>query len=282
MEFYLKNEIMEIKLYCGNCLDILPFISDKSVNAVFSDPPYPEIKRDYGKISVDDWMLLMQSVVKESKRIVKDTGSAVFILQANSSKIGVTRTWLWEFLVWAANEWSLIQDVYWHNTAAMPNRHCNRQYGLMRPSVKMCIWLGSSDAYRNQDEILKTPCQAPKHSSNKIIYSPSGYNIRHDRAYATPLNRGGATPFNLIQMPNTSHKHFAAGVGHGAGTPYKLTDWWIRYICPPGGLVLDPFSGVATTGLVCKERGRSYIGIEKKPEYHSIAAERLQEKEETT
>jgi len=40
-------------------------------------------------------------------------------------------------------------------------------------------------------------------------------------------------------------------------------------------LVLDPFSGAATTGLVAWKHGRSYVGIERKPDYIDISRRRL-------
>ena len=44
---------------------------------------------------------------------------------------------------------------------------------------------------------------------------------------------------------------------------------------PPGGLVLDPFSGAVTTGLAAQALGRRYIGIDLNPAYHDIAIQRL-------
>lgn len=266
---------MNYQLYCCDCVDKLKEIESDSVSAVFTDPPYPEIKRDYGKINTNDWHQMMLEVVRQCKRILKDDGSAVFVLQPNSEKVGAMRIWLWEFLVWAAKEWNMIQDVYWFNTAAMPNVHSQRRHGLMRPAVKMCVWLGPPDAYRNQDKVLIKPCKAPKNSHDELIVSPSGYSIRHKRAYGVPLERGGATPFNLVQFPNTYNASASGAFGHGAGTPAKLTRWWVRYITKPGDTILDPFSGVGTTGLICLEEGRNYIGIENYPEYHQKAEERL-------
>ncbi len=43
----------------------------------------------------------------------------------------------------------------------------------------------------------------------------------------------------------------------------------------PGGLVLDPFCGSASTLLAAKSLGRSYLGIELDPNYHAIASRRL-------
>ncbi|HEX5407792.1 MAG TPA: DNA methyltransferase [Pseudonocardiaceae bacterium] len=40
-------------------------------------------------------------------------------------------------------------------------------------------------------------------------------------------------------------------------------------------MVLDPFSGAATTGLAAQELGRSYIGIDLNEEFHAIGLRRL-------
>jgi len=45
--------------------------------------------------------------------------------------------------------------------------------------------------------------------------------------------------------------------------------------CPEGGTVLDPFFGAGTTGLVAKQEGRGYIGIELNPEYVEMARARI-------
>ncbi len=43
----------------------------------------------------------------------------------------------------------------------------------------------------------------------------------------------------------------------------------------PGGLVLDPFAGSASTLIAAKTLGRNYLGIELDPKYHAIASRRL-------
>ncbi|MFD2400060.1 DNA methyltransferase [Prauserella oleivorans] len=43
----------------------------------------------------------------------------------------------------------------------------------------------------------------------------------------------------------------------------------------PGGIVLDPFSGAATTGLAAHQLGRSYVGIDLNPEFHAIGKRRI-------
>lgn len=271
---------MGINLYCDDCLNALPKIGDKSINAIITDPPYPEIDRSYGKISELDWMDLMKVVVLQSKRILKDDGSAMFILQPNSRCVGSMRIWMWEFVTWCGKEWNLIQDVWWHNPSAQPNVHSQRKYGLMRPSMKMCVWLGSPTCYRNQNEVL-LPLKITKHNkTNTLKHKPSGYTMREARCLNTSIERGGSTPFNFLKFANVYKKKCAGGFGHGAGTPIDLLDWWVRYITRPGDLVLDMFSGTASTGLVCKNLGRNYIGIEKDSKFHEFAQSRFRPQSE--
>jgi DNA modification methylase len=187
-----------IELMHGKCQEILPTLADKSIDAIFTDPPYPEVKRDYGTLTTDEWFHLMYSVVKEGRRILKPHGSMCMILQPNSSKVGNLRPWLFEFAVWCAKEWNIVQDVWWWNPSTPPNVHCQRKYGLCRPSVKMCLWLGDADCYRNQDEVLLPLKDHPKSTNNDLERKPSGQTMRRARCLNTCFERGGATPFNML------------------------------------------------------------------------------------
>lgn len=63
--------------------------------------------------------------------------------------------------------------------------------------------------------------------------------------------------------------------GHFAAFPPKLAETCILAGCPVGGTVLDPFLGSGTTGMVAKQLGRRYIGIELNPEYCTLAERRI-------
>lgn len=45
--------------------------------------------------------------------------------------------------------------------------------------------------------------------------------------------------------------------------------------CPAGGVVLDPFFGAGTVGVVCVEEERRYLGIEINPDYVAMAKRRI-------
>ncbi len=46
-------------------------------------------------------------------------------------------------------------------------------------------------------------------------------------------------------------------------------------ICPPGGVVLDPFAGSGSTGVAALQAGRRFVGIELSRHYHQVAEQRL-------
>jgi DNA modification methylase len=268
------------RLILGDCLTVLPTLEPGSVDAVITDPPYPEISRPYGRMTEVEWHAMIHALIPEVRRVLKPQGSAVFVLQPNSERVGRMRTWLWEFMAWVGKEWGIVQDVWWWNPTTPPTVHCQRTNGLMRPSVKACVWLGNPDCWRNQDAVLWTESarNAAVNREDRVLHRfPGGQSMRRERCAAAADERGGVTPFNLLPIPNTDSTTSAGAYGHGAGTPMALCSWWVRYICPPGGTVLDPFSGSGTTGLAARQHGCNYVGVEKMPEYHAIAQLRLSE-----
>ena len=100
--------------------------------------------------------------------------------------------------------------------------------------------------------------------------------MRAGRANGTAMMRGGSTPFNLLPCANTDSVSSAGAGGHGAGTPLALCDWWMRYICPDMGTVLDPFMGTGTVNVAAEMQGKHGVGIEIVPEYFDIACRRVE------
>lgn len=62
---------------------------------------------------------------------------------------------------------------------------------------------------------------------------------------------------------------------HPTVKPIKLMRWLTRLVCPPGGTVLDPFTGSGSTGAACVLEGRRFIGIEREAPYAKIARARI-------
>jgi DNA modification methylase len=62
---------------------------------------------------------------------------------------------------------------------------------------------------------------------------------------------------------------------HPTVKPIALMQWLVRMVTPPGGKVLDPFTGSGTTGIAAVREGFTFIGIEREAEYVAIAKARI-------
>ena len=62
---------------------------------------------------------------------------------------------------------------------------------------------------------------------------------------------------------------------HFATFPPDLIEPCVLAGCPVGGVVLDPFTGAGTTGLVAVKNGRGFVGSELNPEYADMARNRI-------
>ena len=68
-----------IELYCGDCLEVMKDIPDKSINLVLIDPPYNIGKDKWDKWkTVDKYVEFMGKVFLEIQRVLKDNGSFYF------------------------------------------------------------------------------------------------------------------------------------------------------------------------------------------------------------
>lgn len=75
--------------------------------------------------------------------------------------------------------------------------------------------------------------------------------------------------------PHNFQKEFGSATDHFATFPQSLVEIPIKFGCPPGGIVLDPFSGSGTSCLVAKKLGRNWIGIELNKDYCEISKKRI-------
>lgn len=76
---------------------------------------------------------------------------------------------------------------------------------------------------------------------------------------------------DIIESPVETIK----GIKHPAVYPEFVVGELIKLLCPPKGIVLDPFVGSGTTAVVAKKLGRHYIGIDINPKYIEYAKERV-------
>lgn len=106
----------------------------------------------------------------------------------------------------------------------------------------------------------------------KVLGAPhrqlEGFNARWDASEAE--NDGRRARRSVWTVPPHPFKE-----AHFATFPPDLIRPCILAGCPVGGVVLDPFFGAGTVGLVAQETGRRAIGIELNADYIEIAKRRL-------
>ncbi len=89
---------------------------------------------------------------------------------------------------------------------------------------------------------------------------------------------GGASRFFYCGKASSSERdeHIGGdGNQHPTVKPIALMRWLTRLILPPGGLVLDPFTGSGTTGIAALLEGGRFLGIEKDPKFAALARTRI-------
>lgn len=70
--------------------------------------------------------------------------------------------------------------------------------------------------------------------------------------------------------------HDRIGSGHPTVKPLDLMQWLCRMLTPPGGTILDIFSGTGTTGEAAFREGFNALLIERDPEYQADIARRME------
>jgi DNA modification methylase len=84
-----------------------------------------------------------------------------------------------------------------------------------------------------------------------------------------------------LNMRTNAHAHATgnatspAANHHPTVKPIALMRWLCRLVTPPGGVVLDPFTGSGTTGCAAALEGFRFVGIEREAEYVVIAKRRI-------
>lgn len=97
-----------------------------------------------------------------------------------------------------------------------------------------------------------------------------------EQSYGPPIK---ANPGNLIQGIAVGGGHLGSKLAHENEAPFPeaLAEHFIRSLCPPGGIVLDPFSGSGTTASVACRTGRQGIGLDLRQSQCELGQRRIVE-----
>jgi len=267
---------MKPELITADCLDWMCQRPDDSVDLVFGSPPY-EDARTYGidfRLKGQDWVDWMVPCVIEALRICR--GLVAFVVE------GKTRDYRW-----SATPVLLMADLH------------RAGVHLRKPPVFHRVGIpgsGGPDWLRNDYEFIVCAASGGElpWSDNTAMGSPCvhppGGSPSH-RTTATSGMKDGDTRVKAVYSPpkiaNPGNviKCLVGGglMGHPlaheneAPFPLSLAEFFVRSFCPPGGTVLDPFSGSGTTGHAALGYGRKYIGIDCRESQKKLAERRLAE-----
>lgn len=108
--------------------------------------------------------------------------------------------------------------------------------------------------------------------------------MEHNRDVGPKLNPLSHIPTNPEGMYNVdgtgvqynSNKYKAVGNNHPTVKPVELMKYLVKLVTPEGAHIVDPFAGSGSTGMACKELGRSFTGIDLDANYCDIATRRIE------
>lgn len=89
---------------------------------------------------------------------------------------------------------------------------------------------------------------------------------------AKPINFCGTS--DILSIPNVKHST-SDGNAHDTEKPVDLMKILVKNSSQHGELVMDPFMGIGSTGVACKELNRKFVGCEIDEKYYKIAEQRI-------
>ncbi len=197
-----------------------------------------------------------------------------------------------------ADGWWLRQDIIWAKPNPMPESVTDR----CKKAHEYIFLLAKSERYYfDQDAIKEAVADSSIARWDQDIESQAGSTRAHasGKTNGTMKAVGGprfgghkygdsddpkhATKSGNEYAPNGTRNRRTVWTvspaqfseAHFATFPPKLIEPCVLAGAPEGGTVLDPCNGSGTTGLVCIQHQRKYIGIELNPEYVAMSERRL-------
>lgn len=237
-----------MKLYKGDCLDLLPLVPDESVDMILCDLPYGTTLAPWDK-KIDPTLLWEQY-----RRIIKPHGCiALFSMLPFSIDLIEPARCLFRY------EW------VWKKTLPVGFLNANRM--PLRAHENILIF------YKHLPKYYPQKWQSTK-------YQPTKYKtFRHRQTplygrygpHVTGSLDGTRFPVDVLTFNNTIRK----GRTHPTEKPLSLLEYMIKTYTDSGDTVLDNAMGTGGTGIAAAKLDRKFIGIEKDEEFFNVALSRI-------
>jgi site-specific DNA-methyltransferase (adenine-specific) len=246
-----------VRLYHGDCLDILERIPENSVDLIFADPPYNLSNDGFtcqgGRMvsvnkgawdksrGVEEDFNFHREWIARCRRVLKPEGT-----------IWISGTYHSIYACGYAlqlEKFHLLNDIAWFKPNASPNLSCR----FFTASHETLIW-------------------ARKDKKSKHVFN---YAAMKDGIFTGDFIKKPEKQMRsvwAIGTPKPEEKVFGK---HPTQKPLALLDRIIIASTNKGDLVLDPFMGGGTTGVASIKYGRKFVGIEKEDAYLQLAKKRI-------
>lgn len=272
MSIYYQDE--SVTLYHGDALEQARTLPDGSVDCIVTSPPYFGL-RDYGEAgqygaekSPAEYASTLSALFSELRRVLTDDGTLWLNIgdsTKNKNLLGIP--WRVAFAL-QDDGWLLRSDVIWHKRNALPEPvkdRPSRRHEHVFMFTKMRRNYFDLDAIRVPHTSLGTHGKFSTdwrdRPTNGKTKSGEGVGGR-----VMGFSENGKNPGDVWS--------FSTGVfkgAHFATFPPEIPERAILAGCRANGVVLDPFSGSGTAGMVAKRLGRKYIGIDISEDYLKLS-----------
>lgn len=269
-------------IFCADSVQKLKEIPSESVNLVYFDPPFFSQKkhsltsRDDGKLyefddifsTKEEYLSLINNVLVESKRILKNDGS-IFLhcdryashhLREELDKVFTENNFQSE-IIWMYKRWS-------NSKKGLLNAHQNIYFYSKSKDFKFNQIYTNYSPSTNIDQILQERARNAKGKSE--------YRKDSNGNVVQVKNKKGVPLSDVWEIPYLNPKA-KERCGYPTQKPVKLLQRIIELSTDENDIVLDPFCGSGTTCVAAKSLNRKFIGIDKNPEAITLSKKRLKE-----
>lgn len=237
---YYEDE--QVRLFMGDCREIVPALG-LTVDCIVADPPYGETS-----LAWDRWPDNWPTAISDAAKSMWCFGSMRMFLDRRD-----------EFRFWR-----LSQDVVWRKqqaVGAVTDRFRRvHEFGL---HWYRGLW---GDVYH---EAVKD--HGPARHKRIVKRGAEGAAWHGERGLSYWADDGSRYAVSVIDVPNMLKQNPL----HPTEKPMGILDPLIRYACPPGGTVLDPFAGSGSSAEAARLTGRKAILIEADERYCELIARRM-------
>src|SRR5262245_2008982 len=262
-------------LYHDDCLEVLPKLSEGSMDLIVTSPPYADRRiSSYGGIHPDKYVEWFLPVSTELQRVLKPTGS--FILNIKERVVnGERATYVLELILEMRKQgWLWTEEYCWHKKNCYPGKWPNR----FRDAWERCLHFTKQKHFKMYQEAVMVP--VGDWAEKRLNNLTKNDHVRDESRVGSGFGKKVVNWIGRDQVYPTNVLHLATECGnrkHSATFPIDLPIWFIQLFTDEGDLVLDPFLGSGTTALAAQTLNRRYIGIERKAEYYEEAKQLLRQ-----